>query len=841
MKSITITSILFLLFQCCGFAQESLKEIFATQFDKPFAETCDLADLYFEAKLKDYPNRTSLQFNDGEFAKYNRWKTFWKQRLDNEGYLADLSAYHRNNEPTQDRSLGPLDDLEWQNISYTQDLGVQIGLGRTNSIAFHPTDSLTFYVAAAIGGIWKTTDGGENYTAIGDKLPYLAVSCLLIDKNDPNIMYASLGDRVWYGPPSIGIYKSEDAGQNWEPTSYQFNFNINKKIYWMAADPNDPNKMIAATSTGLVKTVDGFQTFETVALGEFSDVKYMPSNSDTIYAVRSNGPSLFRSTNGGDDFSQSIFIPGSSYKRILTHEDHPSLIYISANEILYKSYDAGTSLTDFTDVSDSNIGDGIAIMAPKDTSKLYLGWFDVYFSDQGGEDIRQLTHWLGSQQLPLIHVDQRNAFTNPLQKHTVYLCNDGGVYSINTQNNSFKNLSNGLRITQYYDIGVSQTNPSIMSGGSQDNGNVFMEDGVWEMAAPTADGMMQGFSPLDENVRYNAIQNGYIYKFENEFRTEISDNIPDNANGNGSWVTPFVVDPSVPFSLIAGYQKVYRTYDRGLSWEPISNILANGRNLDLLAIAPSNSERIYAVENYGTGTGPQFGFGHQATDLFVKSIDNNNWTRKQLPVTEGVSKIVVNPNDKDHLYISCLGYTVNHKIFESKDAGDTWESISGTLPNLPCTALAYHEAEDDVLFIGTDDGIYYTFKDFINWQKAGDLPNTYISDIEIQQDAGLIRVGTHGRGIFEADINIDLTLTNELENQSKQECSASYILDSNNLVILNKEESSTFKLVDVEGRIILNSTTDTSVNISTVPGGIYFAIINSKQQGRQCVIKIYKP
>ena len=827
-------------FSC--FAQESLKEIFETQFDKSFNETCQLADQYFLGKATELDlSLDELKFEDGEFVKYNRWKTFWKQRLTEDGYLADLSSYHRNKEEIKSRSAGPLDDLEWNNISYTQDLGVQIGLGRTNSIAFHPTDTLTFYVAAAIGGIWKTTDGGLNYTAIGDDLPYLAVSCILVDQENPDNIYIATGDRVWYGPPSIGIYKSNDGGDTWEPTAYNVQFNNNIRVYWMAADPNDPNTMVMATSGAIVKTTDGWETFESKILGQFSDVKYMPNSSDTLYAVRSNANGLFRSVDGGENFSNALFVPGNQYKRLLTHDDTPSLIYVSANDVLYKSKDAANSFFEVVDITDSDTGDGIAMIAPQDTSKIYMGWFDVYQSQNGGKGIQQISHWLGDFQLQLIHVDQRNSFTNPLQPHLIYLCNDGGVYTVNTDDNRFTNLSNGLRITQYYDIGVSQTNPTIMSGGSQDNGNVFMEDGVWEMAAPTADGMMQGFSIIDEDIRYNAIQGGIIFKFENEFRSQISANIPDNATGNGEWVTPFLVDPNIPFSLIAGYRKVYRTFDRGVSWTAISDNLANGRNLDLLAIAPSNSERIYAIENYGTGTGPQFGFGHSASEIYVKSTENNNWDRKQIPVTEGVAKIIVDPNNEDHIYITCFGYVPNHKVFESYDAGDTWENISGMLPNVPCAAIAYHEAQDDVIFVGTDDGVFYTFKDFIDWQPAGDFPNTFISEIEIQRDAGLIRVGTHGRGIFEADINVDLTKTNELQDISTSKCQHQLILSGSQLTVESDQYDDPFTIVDLEGRKVMEGQSYTSVNVASLTAGIYLIKFTGVSADEECVLKFYKP
>ena len=182
----------------------------------------------------------------------------------------------------------------------------QIGLGRTTSIGFHPSDENTFYVGAAIGGIWKTTDGGLNYTPLGDDLPFLAVSQIVVNQEDPDIIYIALSDHVWYGPPSIGIYKSIDAGETWSSTSLEFEFSDGKRIYWIEADPSDPDHMLVATEGGLISNLRRFcevtSLLSQIYSFECSDVKFHPSNSSIVYLVRTNGK-FYRSTDGGETFA----------------------------------------------------------------------------------------------------------------------------------------------------------------------------------------------------------------------------------------------------------------------------------------------------------------------------------------------------------------------------------------------------------------------------------------------------------------------------------------------------------------------------------------------------------
>ncbi len=528
----------------------------------------------------------------------------------------------------------------------------------------------------------------------------------------------------------------------------------------MEQDPNNSNILLVGTEDGLYRTTDGFNTVNKVAYGKITDVKFKPGDSNIIYYVNQNDNTFYRSINAGISFNQISYWGGSKYMRIVVTALNPNTVYVSQNNNLHKSTNSGASFGSVISLSNAYTYDGIVMISPSNQNHIYTGWFDMYKSSDGGATYSQISHWLGYYGLPLIHVDMRNAFINPLQNDRIYLCNDGGIHTVNINTDQFTNLSNGLVITQFFDIATSQSDPNVVSGGSQDNGNVFREsNGTWIQAAPTADGMHQEIDPTNANIRYNSVQNGLIYRFINGSKSTISANIPGTPSAE--WETPFTLDQNNPNTIIAAYSEVYRSTNQGDSWYAISPSLADGNPIDLLAVAPSNGERMYAVENYGVYTGDIFGTGHYLSKIFIKDTYSNNWTTVTLPVNEFVQDIVVNPNNPDHVYISLAGYTNNHKVFESTDAGMSWQNISGNnLPNVPAGAIAYYDgslfSNPSALFIGTDNGMYFKEDTMSDWEKAGVFPNTHIMDIEIQKSSNLLRVGTHGRGILEANVDISL-------------------------------------------------------------------------------------
>ena len=710
-------------------AQSGIKDILNSKED--FKTICNKADAYFKEKYPDksFKDLTSGEHRDGSFVKYQRWRTYWELHQTERGMKGDVTAHFRKNRHTaSSRSSNPFANVAWDNISNDVFIEGQIGMGRTTSVAFHPTNPNIFYVGAAIGGIWKTTDGGQSYIPLGDDLPFLSISSIIVDKNNPNILYIALSDHVWYGSSAIGVYKSTNGGATWSPTPLTIDISENKRIYWMEAAPNNPNRILVGTEKGLYKTEDGFQTVIKVNNEPTTDVKFNLGNNNLVYQVTRTGKYL-RSTNSGNSFTFVSNLSGSGADaKIMLTPQNSNKVYFSRGRILSKSLNGGSTFIGVDSLPEAN---SVNLIAPQNENVLLSGNFEIYRSDNNGTSYNRITDWLGREDLPLIHVDQRNAFTNPLLPDYLYICNDGGLFRYQVSTNEFVDLSNGLIITQYYDIAVAQSNPSIIGGGSQDNGNMYRaSNGQWRAYAPTGDGMTQAIDPTNDNIRYWTYQHGGLNRWE--YGTNIS---IEPTEEDGAWETPYRLDPQNPNNIVAGYKVIYRSQDRGDNWQAISGELAQGRLINELAIAPSNTNRIYAT---------------QLNELYVKNTSNNNWIKKRTPSPFRITDLEVAPNDMNTIYITVPGYSSGNKVFKSTDAGNTWINISGSLPNVPVNAIEIYKSSTGGLFIGTDVGVFYRDDTMGDWEEYGALPHTQVRDIEIQYGGQLIRVGSYGRGVFEA-------------------------------------------------------------------------------------------
>lgn len=709
--------------------QNSIQEIITES--RNFDETIEKAELFFKTK---YPNLSAKELcegehRDGEYVKYRRWRAFWQDRLNPDGTLGDPSEYFRNTSESS-RLTGPYDDIEWNNISYEGFITGQINMGRTTSVAFHPTDENIFYVAGAIGGVWKTIDGGNNYTPIGDELPFLSVSSIVVNQDNPDHIYIAISDHVWYGPPSIGIYKTTNGGSTWEASSLEFSFTENTRINWMIADPNDADRVFVATEDGLFLTEDGFESHAEVSAMSCFDVKFKPNDSNVVYLGGNNG-TLYRSDDGGLSFPSSVNL-GSGSCLIAVTENNPEKCYVQLGGALYKSSDSGLTFSEGFGTPDNN---GQLVFSPTQENTLIGGSFDIHKSDDDGASFYPISHWLGDSGLPLIHVDQRNVFVNPLQDDRIYFCNDGGLYTVNPETEEFVDLSDGLLITQFYDIAVSQSDENVLGGGSQDNGNVSRNsDGEWFEYASTGDGMNQDIDPTNSNIRYWSYQLGGMRRWENGENVGIA---PPEQDGTGDWETPYKLDYTNPSHIVCGFDDIYESFDKGDSWSVIGDNLG-GANFSQLAIAPSNPNRIYATKGFL---------------LFVKDIFTNEWSNEGIP-NSNISDLEVDPVDIDLVYITRAGYSDGNKVYRSYNAGDDWENISGSLPNVSTGAIEIYNLVSGGLFVGTDAGVFYRDDSLDDWVPYGNLPNTRVEDIEIQYSSGKIVVGTHGRGVLEAPLNI---------------------------------------------------------------------------------------
>lgn len=737
-----------------SYAQKSLEE--HLKDGNTFPQKTQNAEAYFARKHPLLQSRqlTAGEHRDGEFVKYMRWKHFWKSRLNPDGTLGDPTAYFQRKQ-SQPRSSSAFAAVEWRNIGLPKNIGGQIGVGRTTAVEFHPSDVNTFWVATAIGGIWKTQDGGKTYFPIGDNMVTLAVSDILVDKTNPDIIYAATGDRIWYGLHGVGVVKSLDGGQSWQGTSLNWAFSNFDRIYALEADPTDPNVVYAATDAGFYKTTDGFNTVSRINQNKSYDVRFKPGDPSVLYYTAGNA--FYKSTDGGASFSQTKTVISPQMMRITVSPADPDRVYFSNRNDLYQSYDSGQSFNSEKDISELDNGTfGYVIMSPQNADILYGGYFNTWKTIDNGSLWKRITCFSGGNE---VHVDNHFAAFNPLDPTSVFFCNDGGLYKFreNPCGNCedcfpiYEDLSGGMLISQYYDISNSQQTYNLISGGTQDNGSFFRSaGGQWQFYAPTADGMVGAIDPTDDNYHYWAIQNGTIYRYENGGSVCISCNIPNNESGNGAWVTPYQLDPQNPSIIVAGFKRIYRSTNRGNTWTAVSDGLATGSTIDLLAIPPSNTTSVYAV--------------HVGSSSLFKGINidqaSASWTTMNLPFYPATS-VAVDPKNENRIFITVGDFNPSEKVYRSEDGGNTWTNISGTLPNVPVNVIKILDdpAYDDAMFIGTDAGVFFRDASMNDWEEYGELAHTNVRDIEFQYTNKLIRIGTHGRSVYEAFLSDNICLS----------------------------------------------------------------------------------
>jgi len=725
-------------------AQNFRERIGATPSDN-FYSICEKADAYFNRSLSGpvLKAHSTPHFSDSEYNEYQRWKWYWHTRVDESGNFPDVVAVQQE----ADAMLyGQRTEVvaTWSCISQTSAAGGYNGMGRTTCVAFHPTNPNEYYVGAPIGGLWKTTDNGVTWTPLTDALPYVSVGSCVIDPTNPQIMYISVGDHVGWWNYSLGVYKTTDGGLTWSPTGISWTLAQGRAIAKLEMDPLNAQVIYAATTNGLYKTSNGGTSWTIVHTGDHSDIEFEPGTSN-IYAAKYDywgSSEVYRSTNGGTTWTTlTSFGINYNHIRIAVTPANPAKLAIQCSEgnrPLYLSTNYGSTINYVSDCPE----DAILFISPTDQNKIYCGYMYVYQSTDNGATWNMLTYWYYNPPYAEVHADQHNVIYSNLNLDKLYFCNDGGLYHYSETANAWGDISNGLVITQFYKIALSQTDPMMMLGGTQDNGGrVRMSNGNWR-STNGGDAMEVAIDPTNDNTIYTTYVNGKLYRSLDRWIQDtyycISDNIP-GSTPNGSWVAPYVIDPSDPNTLVAGYDDVWRTTDRGNTWTALSsNITGNGSTLECLAVAPSDPNTIYC--SYGS-------------TMFKTNNMGATWTTVTIPGSVPITSITIHPSDANQLWITRGAYTLTYKVQTSTNGGTSWSNISTGLPNVPVNTCAFEIGSDNLIYIGTDAGVYYRDTITSTWTAYGTgLPKTSVTDLEIYYPTRTLRAATYGRGIWETDL-----------------------------------------------------------------------------------------
>ena len=619
--------------------------------------------------------------------------------------------------------------------------------GRVKALAVHPTDPNTVYTGAASGGVWKSSDGGQTWDPLWDMQESLAIGALGIANSNPATVYAGTGEWTpGFGAsfPGAGVYVSTDSGGTWSLR----NSCLCRRVGKLVVDPADAQRVWICGDAGLERTNDGGATWTLLRSDEVTDIALDPTSSSTVFiGVAAGG--FYKSTDSGATFTLLAGSPtgaGVVFPQIAIGASgahgHDFLV-IKTGGTVQTSVNAGTT---FTTVSTGHGGyfgwcDVIAC-APDDESILFYGGVALERSADGG------TTW---SSLP-VHADQHAAVFAPSNSSVMYFANDGGTWRSDDKGATVRKVSNGLVITQFYNVGFWRTLSNVIGGGSQDNATNYTTSGLTWRPVFTNDGGWFVIDPTDPRTMYAEGQNGYLAKSTDGGATWTA--VTSGISGSTTWEGILTMDPVDHLRLYYGTDRILRTLDGcATAWTTVSQALSG--EVSAIAVAPSDSNRVYS----GT-TG-----GH-----VYRSDDGGNtspWADKSAGLPSGpISSIWVDRADENTLLISLGGQLSTgfpggasaQSVYRSSDGGTTWTNMSGDLPSITANAVVADPSSVATYYLATDGGVYRTTNGGTNWAPFDNgIPNVPIADLTVDSAGKILYAGTFGRGAYKLDITPGVT------------------------------------------------------------------------------------
>lgn len=767
-KFVFITLLIFVLNFYYSYSQKWL-------MDSPEGKQLNFYDI--QTKFNEYWKDKVPGKGDG-WKQFKRWEYFWEQRVfPNGNFPNTLQLYKEWNEYKEKlpRKDAIQSEYSWtligpNNIPQKNPALPPPGIGRMNCIAFHPTNYNIMWAGAAFGGIWKTTNGGQDWQVlINSEFMSIGITDIAVSKNNPDIIYAATGDADASGFMgqmfcfSIGIIKSTDGGTTWQQTNFKSNLNNRLLINRILVNPDDPNIIFAATTdanNGVIKSTDGGNSW-TVLVNEFCrDLEFKPnSTNELIGAFYSNGNYSIKKFDINGQNKTTVIAPnqisGTIRIAIATSSDKVYAVCCGSDNgfhSLWRSDDYGNTWTktadknsspnyfsfwpDGSDVGGQGMYDLCLAINPKNTSEIFLGAVNIWKSKDGGRTFTLNTEWSGGYGYPWVHADHHSLEFSP-NGTTLYSTNDGGINKTTNLGTTWVDISNNLKVTQFYKINTSQSDAYFIVGGSQDNGTHILKSGSWRNIRG-GDGMDCQIDPTNQNYIYTSIYNGTFSRSSdggNSFYPMLDQSMTGE---EGAWVTPIVIDPNNPQILYTGYKNIWKSTNRGLNWTKVSNFTQN-QIISAIAVAPSNSNVIY----YST-----------TNKLYISINGGANWENAG-STNSAITSIDVDPNNALRAFITTSGYLAGQKVYIfNYYTNPKLTNISGSLPNVPVNCIVYQKNSPDRLYIGTDVGVFYRDNTTGDWLFFNEgMPNIVIADLDIHYSSGKLRAATFGRGVWETNIN----------------------------------------------------------------------------------------
>ena len=682
-------------------------------------------------------------------------------------------------------------------------IGPAVMSGRINDMENHPTDPKIIYAGAAGGGVWKSNDAGTTFNPIFDEYCQ-SIGAIEIDPNDPdNTIYVGTGETWPRNSVSVGdgLYKSNDGGNNWE----KIGFDKSERIANIIVNPTNSKEIIVGVlgalwsdseERGVYKTTDGGVTWKKILYVNQStgcaDLAINPKDPNIIYASMwefrrtgwsfnsgGNNSALYKSIDGGENWEKihNGFPEGKLGRlAIAVANSNPEVIYTvieaekNEKKGLYKSTDAGASWkqmnNDFGITVRPFYFSRIAV-DPKDENIIIKGGLSGSISKDGGKTFKGLG---------FMHSDIHDVIFDINNSDILYVGTDGGVYRSWNKGTTMEIVEN-LPLSQFYHISVDNDTPYNVYGGLQDNGSwygpSYAPGGItakeWN---PVGQG--DGFRVLrhpTKNIIYSEMQGA-----ENVWRYDVDNNlvktiqplaVRDYEDYRFNWNAPIATSSIKPDRLYIGSQYLHKSEDMGDGWEIISPDLTtndpnkqNQENSGGLSMDNSGAENhttIFTIAESPLNENIIW-VGTDDGNIQVTTDGGKAWTNTisnivGVPENTWVYHIEASSHDSKTAYAVFDGHTSGDMAayaYRTTDLGKTWKNI---IPAKDVNGFVRNIQEDyinpDLLFLGTEFGLYVTINGGNSWAKfTKNMPSVAVHFIDLHKETNDLVLGTHGRGVI---------------------------------------------------------------------------------------------
>ncbi len=641
-------------------------------------------------------------------------------------------------------------------------------------------------------GIYRTSDGGKTWSQSLFISEQTGVIDLVAEPGNFNVQYAATWQKdrkAWdftgNGEES-GIYKSTDAGRNWslisgEGSGFPTGEGVGRiglavfdgsTLYALHDSQFRRSKTLPTTTEPGKLSKDDFKTMSVEDLIKLEDDKLNSYLKDNRFPEKYTAKVV----------KEMVLLAKIEPLDLSKYLDNANAALFEIPVIgaeVYRSDDGGAS---WIKTNETYIDDlyysygyyfGLIRVDPLDKDKIYLGGVPLLKSEDGGVTFKSIN---GDN----VHADHHALWINPQNGRHMINGNDGGV-NITYDGGMHWIKNNSPSVGQFYAINVDYQEPYNVYGGLQDNG-VWMgphnarESDSWHQTGHYpwksilwGDGMQVQIDRTNPNVVYTGYQFGNYFRLDlvGDFKEPIQ---PKHELGEQpyrfNWQTPILLSHHNQDIVYLGSNVLHRSMDQGDSWEEISGDLTQGAKQGNVA---------YGTITTISESGFNFGLLYIGTDdgQVQRSVNSGTiWDliSKDLPQDLWVSEVLASRHNPDRVYVSLNGYRnddFTSYIYVSEDKGENWKDISANIPDSPVNALAEDKFNKNLLFAGTDNGLYASLNGGESWEvfQSG-IPNVAVHDLVIQDDARHLLVGTHGRSIYQADISI-LQQINEKVLQSQ--------------------------------------------------------------------------